>query len=75
MATFTINTRKHGEVTFTCRDIGGYVRVISDYWDHKQIYDGGYFCGNPIAADEKTLEAKARKWWKAFLAAEREFGL
>lgn len=73
MAFFTINTRKHGAVTFNARDEGGYVRVSSDKWDHKQICDGGSFGGSTITADEKTLEAKARKWWNAYLAAERQF--
>ena len=73
MATFTINTRKHGEVTFQARDEGGYVRVSSSKWDHKQPCEGGGFMGQTLMADEKTLEAKARKWWKSFLAAEREF--
>jgi hypothetical protein len=73
MATFTINTRKHGEVTFRVRDEGGYVRVTGAKWDYKQICDGGCFNGNTIAANEKTLEVKARKWWSDFLAAERQF--
>ena len=75
MASFTINTRKHGEVTFQARDEGGYVRVTGAKWDHRQICDGGSFGGSTVTADEKTLEAKARRWWKSYLAAEREFAL
>lgn len=74
MARFTINTRKYGQVTFHVRDEGGYARVHSAQWDHLQICDGGSFMGNTITADEKTLEAKARKWWRGFLDGQRKFG-
>jgi len=73
MATFTINTRKHGEVTFRVRDEGGYVRVSGLAWDNKQICNGGSFGGNTITADENTLGSKSLKWWSDFLAAERQF--
>ena len=75
MATFTINTRKHGEIKFVARDNGGYVRVYGNKWDGKQPCEGGGFMGSTLMADERTLEAKSRKWWKAFLASQREFAL
>jgi hypothetical protein len=63
MATFTINTRNHGLIDFTCSDEGGYVRA-----NGKQIGSGGYM-GSMLEANEKTLERVARKWHRAQLSA------
>ena len=76
MATFTIKTRDFGEVNFICRDEGGYVRVYgADIGPHdgKQPCEGGGFQGQTLTASEKTLEKTARRWWRQFLAGQREF--
>ena len=75
MATFTINSRKHGEIRFQCldREYSSYVRVTGNGWDHKQPCEGGGFMGSTLMATEKTLEAVSRKWWKQFLAGQREW--
>jgi len=76
MANFTIQSRNFGEVTFACRDEGGYVRVYGadiGTRDGKQPCEGGGFTGNTLTANEKTLEKMARRWWRQFLAGQREF--
>jgi len=67
MATFTLNSRKHGPQVFTVPNSGGYVRL-----NDKQICEGGHMLGGTVrikSAD--SLEAVARSWWKAFLRLER----
>lgn len=76
MARFTIKTRTNGDMDFFVPDAGGYVRLESDGKSGtlgKQICEGGGFMGSTIMADEKTLEAKARRWYRSFRAAQREF--
>lgn len=73
MAFFTINSRKHGQITFHASDDGGYVRVTGNGWDHKQPCSGGGFAGSTLTADESTLETVARRWWRQFLAGQRQF--
>lgn len=68
MATFTIKTRNHGIIEFTCRDEGGYVRA-----NGRQIGTGGYM-GNMHTANAETLEKVARKWHKQRLATLAEWG-
>lgn len=75
MAHISIQSRKHGEVTFQVRDEGGYVRVTGNGWDHKQPCEGGGFMGSTLLADEKRLEAVARRWWRQYLAFERRLAL
>lgn len=73
MATFTINSRKHGEIRFHVRDDGGYVRVTGNGWDHRQPCAGGGFAGSTLSASPTSLERVARRWWRAWLAGQREF--
>lgn len=74
MASLSIQSRKHGEITFQARDEGGYVRVTGNGWDHKQPCAGGGFTGSTLMADEKSLEKVARRWWRQYLAGQREIG-
>ena len=74
MTTFTIKSKKHGNKTFFVPDQGGYVRLERGRQHGnlgQQICYGGDFRGNTITADADTLEAVARKWWKQYLANER----
>ena len=76
MARFTIKTRNNGNMDFWVRDEGGYVRLESDDKPGtlgRQICAGGGFMGSTIMADAETLEAKARRWYRAYRAAQREF--
>lgn len=68
MATFTINSRKHGEQVFSVRGDGeiGYVRV-----NGRQICDGGCFSGSTIMCRESSLEKTARAWWNAKMRNDR----
>lgn len=68
MATFTINTRNHGAIWFTCRDEGGYVRA-----NGKQIGSRGYM-GSMHTATAETLEKAARAWHRKHLAELAEWG-
>lgn len=68
MAKFTIKTRNHGIIEFTCRDEGGYVRA-----NGKQIGSSGYM-GSMHTATAETLEKVARKWHKKRLAELAEWG-
>lgn len=68
MTTFTINTRNHGAIEFTCPDEGGYVRA-----NGKQIGSRGYM-GNMHTANAETLEKVARKWHKNHMAGLAEWG-
>lgn len=76
MARFTIRTRTNGNMTFFVPNSGGYVYLESAgrYGTlGKQICEGGGFSGNTITADEQTIEAKARRWYRAYRADQREF--
>lgn len=73
MAFFSISSPKHGDVTFHVADDGGYVRVTSSKWDYKQPCEGGGFMGSTLTANAASLELVARRWWKQFLAGQREF--
>jgi len=78
MARFTIKTRTNGDIDFFVPDAGGYVRLESGV-NHsgtlgRQICEGGGFMGSTIMADEKTLEAKARHWYRAYRAYQRVSG-
>ena len=76
MAIFNLKTRDFGEVRFVCLDTGGYVRIHGadlGALDGRQPCDGGGFGGSTLSANEASLERVARKWWKQFLAGQREF--
>lgn len=76
MARFTIKTRTNGDMEFFVPNGGGYVRLESDGRSGtlgRQICYGGGFMGNTIMADEKTLEAQARRWYRAYRAGQREY--
>lgn len=68
MATFTLNSKKHGKQTFTIHttDKPGYVRL-----NGKQICAGGKYTGSTIMANESSLESVSRAWWKAKLKNDR----
>lgn len=76
MATFTINSRTHGEKTFFVPDRGGYVRLEGQGRNTgtlgRQICYGGGFRGNTVTATVDTLEREARTWWRQYLKHERE---
>lgn len=68
---FTINSRKHGKVTFSRPgksyvfvDINGLPRTL-----RKQICSGGYFLGNTISweGDHEGFKKLCRRWWKNYL--------
>ena len=74
MARFTIKTRTNGNMVFFVPDNGGYVRLESDGKSGtlgRQICDGGRFHGSTIMATADTHEAKCRRWYRAFRAAQR----
>ena len=66
MATCTIKTRSHGDLTFYVADHGGYVRLYSDHWHGCQPCAGGGFRGSTLRADALTLQTIARAWWRGF---------
>lgn len=79
MATFTIKTRSHGEITFFVRDTAngadtGYV-YLGTGTDGKQICAGGDYMGSTLSATVETLEKVARNWHRQHLAAMREYGI
>ena len=75
MATFTINTRKHGQATFFVRDSAtagdyGYVYLESAGRPGtlgKQICAGGDFSGETLSATVESLEKVARAWHRKHL--------
>jgi hypothetical protein len=74
MARFTIKTRTNGDMEFWVRDEGGYVRLESDGCTGtlgRQICEGGGFMGATVMADAQSLEAKARRWYRAYRSAQR----
>ena len=76
MARFTIKTRTNGEMDFFVPDDGGYVRLESFAKTGtlgRQICTGGGFSGNTLTANAKTLESVARRWYRSYRAAQREF--
>lgn len=79
MATFTINTRDHGPITFFVRDTArgenrGYV-YLGTGTDGRQICAGGDYVGNTLMATVDTLESVARKWHRQHLKLMRENGI
>lgn len=74
MARFTIKTRTNGDMDFFVPDGGGYVRLESGA-NHgtlgRQICTGGSFGGNTLMANKQTLEAVARRWYRAYRASQR----
>ncbi len=76
MATFTINSKKHGPVTFYVMDSDREQYVKFSWGDHadstgKQICNGGGFHGNTLCAKPETLERTARNWWRQYLKSDR----
>ena len=74
MATFTINTRNHGQATFFVRDSAtdnsGYVYLESAGKPGtlgKQICAGGDFSGETLTATVESLEKVARAWHRKHL--------
>ena len=75
----TINTRNHGQVTFS-RPGGSY--IFTDLLNGKpgtmghQICEGGHLSGDTISYGGEDLYEFAeicRRWWKSYLRKEREF--
>ena len=82
MATFTINTRKHGQATFFVRDSAtdnsGYVYLESDGKSGtlgKQICAGGDFSGEALSATVESLEKVARAWHRKHLRIIDDYDL
>lgn len=78
MARFTLKTRTNGDMDFFVPDAGGYVRLESSGKPGtlgRQICTGGSFGGNTLSATASTLESVARRWYRAYRAAQREFGI
>ena len=83
MATFTINTRNHGPVTFFVRDSAtagnsGYVYLESAGNRGtlgKQICAGGDFRGNCLTATVETLEKVARNWHRKHLKIVADYDI
>ena len=75
----TINSRIHGEVTFFCPNNGGYIWVDLNGkpgTTGNQICDGGGLMGSTISFrgdDEEKFDKVCRRWWKAYLAATKDF--
>lgn len=75
MATFTINTRDHGQATFFVRDSAtagnsGYVHLESTGKTGtlgKQICVGGDFSGETLTATVESLGKVARAWHRKHL--------
>lgn len=70
MATYTINSRKYGPLTFFCPDGGGYMRLESAGYPGtlgKQCCKDGSFYGSPILSNPDTLAADAKSWWRSWL--------
>jgi hypothetical protein len=77
MARFTIKTRTNGDLDFFCPDGGGYVRLERGAQHGtlgRQIGAGGGFSGNMLTATPESLEAVARRWYRAFRADQRQYG-
>jgi len=81
MATFTINSKNHGEQVFTVNTFGGYVKC-----NDRQICDGGKLTGSTISIHltkqqkddvcysiSDQLESTAKKWWKQYLRNARSY--
>jgi hypothetical protein len=68
---FTINSRKFKPVTFFAQSGGGYV-YLDRNGKSTQICYGGSFRGSTVhVRDRESLEREARRWWRAYLAIER----
>lgn len=58
MLEFTIKSRKFGDIVFTAKSGGGYIRCCG-----RQICEGGGYTGPALAVStEKGLERLARAW-------------
>lgn len=76
MARFTIKTRTNGSMEFFTPDAGGYVRLESAGKSGtmgRQICAGGGFGGSTLTANAASLQSVARRWYRAYRAAQREF--
>jgi hypothetical protein len=76
MATFAINSKKHGKISFFMPNNGGYVRLESDAKPGTlgdQICEGGHFLGDTIFATEKSFESICKKWHRQRMAAIKEY--
>lgn len=63
----TINTHKHGKISFWMDDRGGYIYL--QYPDRpgqlgQQICTGGRFTGSTVSATPETFEKACRRWHK-----------
>ena len=83
MATFTINTRKHGSVTFFVRDSAtagnsGYVYLESTGKTGtlgRQICAGGDFSGEALSDTVEGLEKVAKAWHRKHLRIIDDYDL
>ena len=83
MATFTINTRDHGQATFFVRDSAtdnnsGYVYLESAGRAGtlgKQICAGGDFSGETLTATVESLEKVARAWHRKHLKIVADYDI
>jgi hypothetical protein len=76
MATFTINSKKHGEISFFMPNNGGYIRLESSGKNGTlgaQICSGGKFIGNTISATEASFEETCKKWHRQRMSAIKEY--
>lgn len=76
---FTINSRKHGKISFWMNGNAGYVFLQSEGRPGQlgeQICEGGSFMGSTISANAENFEKVCRRWHKQHLAeiAEYDFG-
>lgn len=70
----TINTRRHGELTFFCPAYGEYVWVDMNGKPGTlgmQICDNGHLSGSTLSWYYDDFESFCRKWWRAYLRNER----
>ncbi|MEN6320733.1 MAG: hypothetical protein ABFD82_18495 [Syntrophaceae bacterium] len=75
----TINSRKHGEVTFSRPgkhyvyvDLNGKPGTLGN-----QICDGGELSGSTITfegEDQATFDRSCRSWWKQYLKKQAYWG-
>ena len=83
MATFTINTREHGQATFFVRDSAtagnsGYVYLESAGNSGtlgKQICEGGDFSGETLTATVESLPKVARNWHRKHLKIVADYDI
>lgn len=77
MSKFTISTRTNGDMTFFVPDEGGYVHLESEgepgTLGALVCAGGSLGSGVVLTAKAETLEAVARRWYRSYRAAQREF--